>query len=420
MNKTSELGRPTTDGNGAPTLGDRVRSLRLHDTGPAPGEARGRPLPWVLCLVLLVTTVAFGYRAYRMPAADGTPAAGDVSKPAGTQSAGTTAAPTASGGDVVLPAKGYVIPAHKVQVSPKVGGMIVWLDPNFKEGKFYKEGEVMARLETVDYLAGVKHAEAALRSAQQKYEELHRSWPKEIEQAQREVEESKATQQQLYREMVRNERLIDSNAAAQRDWEQAKFGYDAMARRVERLQAALWLMKEGPRKEKLKAAEADVKAAEADLGKANWLLDNCEIRAPISGHVLTKTAEKGNVVNPLAFSIAAALCDMADLADLEIDLSIQEHDIKAVFDNQYCTVIPVAYEDAEVFRAKHPDGYKGRVSRQMPIADRNKGAIQVRVKVEIPREEVGKFLKPDMSVMVYFYRQGYEEKSASGEQDKGR
>jgi multidrug resistance efflux pump len=420
MNKTSEIGCPTTSGNGAPTLGDRVRSLRLQDTGAGPGEARGRPLPWVLCCVLLLTTVAFGYRAYRMPAADGNSAGADVSKPAGTQTTGGSAAPVASGGDVVLPAKGYVIAAHQVQVSPKVGGMIVWLDPNFKEGKYYKEGEVMARLETVDYLAGVKHAEAALRAAQQKYEELHRSWPKEIEQAQRELEEVKATQQQLYREMIRNERLIDSNAAAQRDWEQAKFGYDAMARRVQRLEAALWLMKEGPRKEKLKAAEADVKAAEADLGKANWLLENCEIRAPISGHVLSKRAEKGNVVNPLAFSIAASLCDMADLADLEIDLSIQEHDIKAVFDDQFCTIIPVAYEDAEAFRARHPDGYRGRVSRQMPIADRNKGAIQVRVKVEIPRDEVSKFLKPDMSVMVYFYRKDYEEKAADTEQTRGR
>jgi multidrug resistance efflux pump len=419
MNNPGEVGRPPTEGNGALTLSERVRSLRMHDMGGNRGPAPKRPLPWVLCGVLLLISVAFGYRAYRMPAATPTSDA-DVSKPSATGTSAAANAPVANGGDVVLPAKGYVIPAHKVQVSPKVGGMILWLDPAFKEGKYYKEGEIMARLETIDYQAEFNHAEATLRAAQQRHEELRRSWPKEIEQVQRELDESKATAQQMFREMVRNERLIGTNAAAQRDWEQAKFGYDAMARRVERLGAALWLMKEGPRKEKLKAAEADVKAAEADLAKAKWRLDNCEIRAPISGHVLTKVAEKGNVVNPLAFSIAAALCDMADLADLEIDLSIQEHDIKAVFDNQYCTVIPVAYDDSEPFRAKHPNGYEGRVSRQMPIADRNKGAIQVRVKVAIPPDEVGKFLKPDMSVMVYFYRQGYEEKAQASEQARGR
>src|SRR5262249_52221603 len=117
---------------------------------------------------------------------------------------------------------------------------------------------------------------------------------------------------------------VGTLAVPQREYEQARFGYDAMARRVERLDAALWLMKEGPRKEKVEAARHDVEAAQADLAKASWRLENCKIRAPISGHILTKKAEKGNVVNPLAFNVAASLCEMANLADLEVDLSVQE------------------------------------------------------------------------------------------------
>jgi hypothetical protein len=203
----------------------------------------------------------------------------------------------------------------------------------------------------------------------------------------------------------------------QRDWELAKFGSDAMARRVERLEAALWVMK-GPRKQRIDAAQADLKAAEADMEKAAWRLKNCTICAPISGHVLTKRAEKGNVCNPLAFNVASSLCDMANLADLEIDLSIQERDIKAVMDGQYCTVMPEAYQNFDPFRKKHPEGYIGVVSRQMPIADRSKGAIQVRVKVNIPSDEVAKYLKPDMSVLVSFYREGFKEKAATSEKDK--
>ncbi len=41
--------------------------------------------------------------------------------------------------------------------------------------------------------------------------------------------------------------------------------------------------------------------------------------------------------------------------------------------------------------------YEGVVSRLMPIADRAKGAIPVRVKVFVPREEEGVYLKPEMS-----------------------
>ena len=64
-----------------------------------------------------------------------------------------------------------------------------------------------------------------------------------------------------------------------------------------------------------------------------------------------------------------------------------------------------AFLKDETFLNKHKGGYKGKVSRLMPIADRAKGAIPVRVKLnpgEIPPEEEGTYLKPDMGVIVSF------------------
>ena len=48
--------------------------------------------------------------------------------------------------------------------------------------------------------------------------------------------------------------------------------------------------------------------------------------------------------------------------------------------------------------------YKGVVSRLMPTADRAKGAIPVRVKVQVPRDEEGVYLKPEMGAVVSFLR----------------
>src|SRR5262249_8373972 len=125
-----------------------------------------------------------------------------------------------------------------------------------------------------------------------------------------------------------------------------------------------------------------------------WRLDNCVVRAPVTGTILTKKAEEGNIVNPVAFNISASLCEMADLSDLEVDLNIQERDIANVFKGQKCKLRPEAFPKRE---------YDGFVSRLMPIADRAKGAVPVRVKVLVPREEEGKFLKPEMSVTVSFF-----------------
>ncbi len=399
MMNSSELKRPPTE-NGAAALNDRVLSLRL---GRQPAATpRTAVLPWALCVILLLTTSAFGYRAYRVGALAPTPTTptADTDTPAASP---TPAASVASSGEVVLQAKGYVVPAHQVQVSPKVGGMILELNPRFEEGRFFKAGEILARLEKDDYQADYDHAVAARDAAEQKYKESLCNRPEEIEAAHNELRESEATLRQLELDLRRSERLAGTTALSPKEFEQVKFTHDAMKRRVDRLRFAYDLMKKGPREERQKAARADWEAAKADAIRAKWRLDNCDIKAPISGHILTKKAEKGNVVNPLAFTISSSLCEMADLGDLEIDLSVQERDIARVEKGQPCTVMPEAFQNHEPFRRRHPHGYDGRVIRLMPIADRSKGAINVRVKVEeLPDDEIGTVLKPEMSVLVSF------------------
>jgi multidrug resistance efflux pump len=175
--------------------------------------------------------------------------------------------------------------------------------------------------------------------------------------------------------------------------------------RVRRLTSAVALIEKGPREERKLAAEAEMREAEADLAKAKWRLDNCTIRAPISGTILRKNAEEGNIVNAIAFNGSYSLCEMADLSDLEVELFIQERDISKVFPAQNCKIRVEAFPDRV---------YSGVVSRLMPIADRAKGAVPVRVKIDIPREEEGVYLKPEMGAVVSFFA----APSASAEPDK--
>jgi multidrug efflux pump subunit AcrA (membrane-fusion protein) len=183
-----------------------------------------------------------------------------------------------------------------------------------------------------------------------------------------------------------------------------------MDRRVEARRLAYSLMLEGARCEKIQGAWADFEQAEADAAKAKWKLDNCKVRAPVSGTILTvsgtiltKEAEIGNLVNPIAFNGSYSLCKMADLSDMEVDMSIEERDVARVFKGQKCKVRPDAYPDR---------GYEGEVSRLMPTADRAKSAIPVRVKLKVPREEEGVYLKPDMSAVVSFLKKPGEKETA--------
>ena len=397
MTTIRELDGPALE-NGTAPLDVRVRSLRLAEQASSP--PRTAFVPWALCVILLLTTTAFGYRAYRVGTLAPSSNADNLAAPSTPAPTPTIATPATASGEVVLQAKGYVVPAHQVQVGPKVGGTIEKLNERFEEGQFFKAGEALAWLETDDYRAEYDHAVAACASAKERYEESKCSRPQEIQASLNELKESEATLEQLDRDLRRNKQLMGTTALTVKDFEMAKFARDAMKGRVDRLRFSYDLMKEGPRKERRAAAEADWKAAHADMVKAKWHLDNCVLRAPFAGHILTKKIEVGSIV-----STATVLCELANLGDLEIDLSVQERDIARVETGQFCTVVPEAFQNHEPFRQKHPRGYSGRVVRLMPVADRSKGAVNVRVKVEnIPEDEIGKILRPEMSVLVSFLK----------------
>jgi multidrug resistance efflux pump len=377
----------------AATLADRVRSLRLPAQVTA-GRPRGSPLPWVLCGLLLLTSVAFGYRAFTAGrASPGQPADAAVKSSAGADDA------VAGSGDVVLESKGYIIPAHQIQVSPKVGGMVTEL--NFEEGKRVKEGDVLALIETVNYEADRDHAEAAVKVAQAQVEQAEAGIQQSeasLTRSEADLDQSKAKLTQAERDWDRARRLGPTGAMATSDFDTYKAAFYSSQAAVRSAEASIAQSKWA----KAQSTTAKVQAqrnevlAKADLNKAQWNLDNCTVHAPISGTILTKKAEKGNIVNPIAFNVSANLCDMADLSDLEVDLSIQERDVAQVVKGQKCRIVSEAFP-------KHKP-YDGYVSRLMPTADRAKGAIPVRVKVSVPKDEEGVYLKPDMSVIVSFLK----------------
>jgi HlyD family secretion protein len=389
LNSDGVAGGPATAAPPA-TLADRVRSLRLPSQSAA-APARTNWFPWVLVGVLLLTSLGLGYRAIAVGRGEAVKSAEPV-KPTGEQDA------VAGSGDVALESKGYIIPAHQIQVSPKVGGMVTEL--NFEEGMRVKEGYVLAQLETVDYQADRDHAVGALAEAQQSLEELTQYRGREIEQVKARWDEAQVQARMLEIDSRRSTRLRSGSAMADRDVEQAESAWLAMKNHANSLRLDYELLVKGPRDKRIAAYEERVRQAKADLAKAQWKLDSCTVRAPIAGTILTKKAEKGNIVNPIAFNVSANLCDMADLADLEVDLSIQERDVAQVFKSQKCRVV------SEAFPNRKP--YEGYVSRLMPTADRAKGAIPVRVKLHVPREEEGVFLKPDMSVIVSFLKETKE------------
>jgi len=398
-------------------LSDKVRSLRIKAPPP---PAPSSKLPWFLVTLLAAGAGYLGYEVWQLKQSEaarlataGTETATAAST--ATSSSGTgpintsSSAGTAASGGVVHESKGYVMARRQILVSPKVGGMVKSLrvhrpgDPDevgetLIEGMQVHKGDILAELETTDYEADMLRSKASLASAKLRLEMEHKNVPREIERAKAELSEA-ITQRDFFKgQLDRWTKLSKTSTVSPSDLEKAQSDFESAGHRVERLRRTLDLITE-PQEQRLAVAESEVAAATADLSKAEWRLNNTVIVSPVTGTVLKKNVEEGNIVNPGAFNGSFSICDLADLSDLEIELDIQERDISRIFVGQKCVIRSEAFQD-------HP--YEGYVSRLMPIANRSKGSIPVRVKVLIPPELVGVHLKPDMGAIVAFYKKTEE------------
>ncbi len=406
---------PPAEANGE--LRNRVQQIRLDtQLGRRSGGGGASWLPWVLCVLLALAWAGVAVRSYKNAPKDAAAAAeagqSGSAGPSGAGPGGSSAA--AEGGAIQVEVKGYLTPARQIAVSPiDVGGRIIEL--NFVEGQRCEKGYVLAQLDPSSYAAARDEAAALLAQAKQRRDAARERLADlrgsenpppgsvrdlEIKQVEAQIKEADAQQKKAQDDLTRLEQVTQARSG--REYVQAQNDLSAAAARKAKLEADLGLLKKGSRPEKILAAEADlaaaesdIKAAEARLTQAQWRLDNCTIKAPITGTVLTKKAELGNLVNPMAFgATSGAVCDMADLSDLEADLEIPEREISKLKVGQPCRVRADAFPDRT---------YRGVLDRIMPIANRAKSIVNVRVKVKLPDGEVpGTYLKPEMGAVVSF------------------
>jgi HlyD family secretion protein len=371
------------------SLRDRVKSLRIPNRAP-PKRSPLALVPWAICLVCLIATVAMAMRQ---------PAPVDTDEKSVSDESQYTPTSNLRAGDAMLESKGYIVPIRKIQVSPKVGGMV--LELKFKEGMVVEAGTILAKLEDVDYKADMDRQRGQTEAARQRWKELSVGLCHLIEQAKADLEDALAMYNNEYVQL--QSEIASRDATATVDVAKRKASVQSKAAKIQWQKSQVAMIDKGTLAARVAASRAELDQNEADLVKANWRWENCIVRAPLTGIILTKSAEEGSLVNPSAYSngLSASLCDMADLTLLEVDLSIPERDVARIV--RFRQEHPNYCQKCQVRADAFPDRvYDAWVSRIMPTADRAKGAVPVRVQIRIPLTEAGIYLRPDMSAAVTF------------------
>lgn len=242
--------------------------------------------------------------------------------------------------DAVLTASGYVVAQRKAAVASKGTGRLVYL--GVVEGDKVKKDQIIAKLEDSDIQAQLAEAKANL--------QLNEA---QLNEAKNNYERQKA--------------LLKTGGISETDYEIAETNYRKVLASIE-------------------LAKAQVQASEVAL-------ENTIIRAPFNGTVLTKNADVGEIVAPLAAGVnsRAAVVTIADMSSLQVEADVSESNIQKISTDQACEITLDAYPNY------HYDGY---VAKIVPTADRTKATVMVKVGFKHYDNRV----LPEMSAKVLFLK----------------
>ncbi len=239
---------------------------------------------------------------------------------------------------VIVTATGTLAADTTVDVGVQVSGIIATIKVDFND--YVKKGQVIAVLDTTLFYAAKLNAEANLKNAE-------------------------ATAAEAKRVFEREKKLLENKVAAQADYDTAYTNY----------QTAL----------------GNLTAAKAQLNTAIINLRHCTIRAPISGMILARNVQVGNMViasfnSPVLFTI------IYNPKQMQVQADVDEADIGQVKVGQKAMFTVDAYPD---------DVFTGVVTqvRHQPVTVQN--VVNYVVIIEVPNPELK--LMPGLTATVNIY-----------------
>src|SRR5579864_4547220 len=242
------------------TKHEDLQSLRIDRSQR--GDSGGEPPAWArlyiiggVAVIVFLGLVTVAYRAF----------SSDVPEVEVVRAAAQTS-DTGAGG-TVLSATGYIVAHHTINVNSKVTGRLAWI--GVEKGDRVKEGQVLVRLEDQEFRASYDQARGAVENAHAYLEELqHGSRPEEIQQAQHNLDEARATLANDKLILDRTKELASGGVVSRQALDDATAKFEADQQRVNSLQKGFELAKIGPRSEEISRAQGALLQAQGQLDYA--------------------------------------------------------------------------------------------------------------------------------------------------------
>jgi HlyD family secretion protein len=186
---------------------------------------------------------------------------------------------------------------REVDLGFRVGGRID--DILVEEGARVKRGQLLATLDRASIDSSVAQAEAQVGQARAELLKLeHGSRAQDITQAQARLAAAQAAAANATRDYDRRKPLVEPGAISRDIWDQTLAARDRANAQLAEAQAALSLVRTGPRVEDIEAGRAALKAAQAARARIGTDLGDTRLLASVDGTAVTRAREPGAIVAP--------------------------------------------------------------------------------------------------------------------------
>ncbi|MFV0422445.1 HlyD family secretion protein [Oleidesulfovibrio sp.] len=179
--------------------------------------------------------------------------------------------------------QGYV-EGEYVYISSGVGGRLESL--TVARGQDVQQGALLYSLDAGQEAPAVHEAEQRVQQAKDKLQDLSKGQrPSELRAIEAQLRQAQSAYELAKDVHTRRASLFKGGTISREELDRAQTELSETAARVRQIRAELATARMGGREDAIRAAEADVQAAEAKLLQAKWLLDEKTQRAPAAAEV---------------------------------------------------------------------------------------------------------------------------------------
>jgi RND family efflux transporter MFP subunit len=255
----------------------------------------------------------------------------------------------------IMTAGGYIVAESEITVSSKVAGRIAAL--NVREGDLINKEDIIAVLDNEELQVQMEEAAAHVEKARLNVQHKRELYEKDMVDLNR-------------RRGLFKENLI---SPSQLDKEEKNLVIAQL---------------------ELDRAQSELEVSKKKLHLTKIRFEESTIRAPITGTVIDKIADLGEMLFPMKTmegTSGSAIVTLADLTVMNVEIDINEDDLEKIQLGNRALITPDSFPDKI---------YQGTVIEISPMANRQKNVVPIKVRIIEPDN----YLKPDMSARVTFQK----------------